>query len=80
MKKVGKGTPVKTPQILHHGLTIYNYEEKTPQEVKDLIQHVIDNFLRVHDDYKFDKLIFGFDDPGPDQHFDLKFIRWKQSS
>ena len=64
---------IKT-QILKQLLTIYDYESKSQEEVADIIQHQIADFERTHDGYKFDKLIFGFDDKTPEQHFHLKFI------
>jgi len=74
MKKIGRGTKPDKPQFLHQGLTIFNYTDKTEETIAAIIRNRVVDFERTHDNYKFDKLIFGFDDPGPHQHFDIKFI------
>lgn len=74
MKKIGRGTKREIPQFLKQGLTIYKYEEKEQEEIAALIKNRVADFERIHEGYKFEKLIFGFEDEGPDQHFEMKFI------
>lgn len=74
MKKTGKGTPTPKAQFLHQGLTIYGIEARTDEDIAGIIRNRVSDFERTHPGYKFEKLIFGYEDPGKDQHFNLKFI------
>lgn len=74
MKKIGRGTPRTQPQFLKSGLTITKYETRTETEIESIIRNRVKDFERTHPGYKFEKLIFGFNDPGENQHFELKYI------